>query len=285
MHIITSLIIIDILLTNITKYLISENYIKIKKKPVLSILNPKNNTLNKTIVSQLREKAKQNLIGEIFLFYPFTGNFKKQRFLYEYNASFDFSNFDLFEHKIRNPNILYYSGIIYKNLILNELNFNYSLYRTCNLNYKNFKDYNPEKFYISNNLIFDWEKINYEKNEGIVFIDSWNDYKEGKYLENDDLYGYASINSFSKSLFNLPYQQNDFTLNSSQGITIAIQIHVFYEHLLSEIINKLNLMPVKYDLYISTTSEKKTLFIRSYLSNSNANNYEIKIFKNIGIFK
>ena len=180
------------------------------------------------------------------------------------------------------PKILYYSGIIYKNLILNKLNFNFSLYRSCTLNYKNFKDYNPEKFYIANNLIFEWENNNYNKNEGIFFIDSWNNYKNGKYLEPDEKYGYASINTFSKSIFNLPFRPNNFLLNKYQDITIAIQVHVFYEDLLTGIITKLNSLLVKYDLFISTISEEKKYYIENCLTTSNANKYEIQVFNNIG---
>ena len=41
-------------------------------------------------------------------------------------------------------------------------------------------------------------------------------------------------------------------------------------------------MPIKYDLYISTTSESKKEFIEKCLINSNANKYEIKIYENKG---
>ena len=133
-----------------------------------------------------------------------------------------------------------------------------------------------------NNLIFQYIYFNYYQNEGIVFVDSWNNFKDGKYLEPNEQYGFSSINSFSKSLFNFPFTDNNFTLNNSQNITIAIQIHVFYEDLIKEIIDKLNLIPIKYDLFVSTISKEKKEFIKKCLINSNANNYEIKIFQNIG---
>jgi hypothetical protein len=172
--------------------------------------------------------------------------------------------------------------IIYQNLILNKFNFNFPFFRSCVIDYKSFKDYNPEKFYIANNLIFEWENLNYNKSEGIVFINSWNNYKEGKYLEPDELYGYASINSFSKSIFNLPFQQNNLSCNIQQNFFIAIHVHVFYEDLFMEIMDKLSLMPFKYDLFISTISKEKKLFIEKCLLSLNSNNYEIRIFKNIG---
>ena len=231
----------------------------------------------------MRKKAKVKKIGEIFIFYPFIGNFTAQTFLTDFDAAYDFSKLDLFKHTMIKGNILYYSGIIYKNLILNKLNLNFSVYRSCVLNYENFKDYNPEKFYISNNLIFNWANFNYKENRGIIFINSWNNYKDGKYLEPDKTYGYASINSFSKSLFNLPFRRNNtFNIYNNHEITIAIQVHVFYEDLVMEIINKLNLISFKYDLFISTISKEKKEYIKKCLLNSNANKYEIKIFENRG---
>ena len=63
---------------------------------------------------------------------------------------------------------------------------------------------------------------------------------------------------------------------------VAIHIHAYYEDLLSKIIKKLNKMPIKYDLYISTTSKDKKDSIEKCLQKSNANEYEIKIYENKG---
>ena len=101
-------------------------------------------------------------------------------------------------------------------------------------------------------------------------------------MEPDEEYGYASINSFSKSLFNLPFQEYNFNLNMYPKIEIAVQIHVYYEEIVKELIDKLNLIPLKYNLFISTISESKKKSIEKYLLNSNANEYEIRIFPNIG---
>ena len=182
-------------------------------------------------MSIIRKIAEEKEVGKIFIIYPFTGNLKGKNFSTEFDATYDFSKVDLIDHTIIKPNILYYTGIIYKNLILNNFNFNFPVFRSCFLDYKNFKDYNPEKFYIANNLIFKYENLNYNRSEGIVFIDSWNNYKDGKYLEPDEIYGYASINSFSKSIFNLPFQKNNFSSSFQQNFLIAIHVHVFYADL------------------------------------------------------
>ena len=268
---------------NIVKIFFSSvNYIKIREKPVLSISDPYVFNNPENVILKIRKKAKKYSLGEIFIFYPFTGNLTEKKFLDYFDAAYDFSKIDLIQHIIVKPNILYYTGFIYKNLLLNELNFNFSLFRSCSLNYKDFNDYNPEKFYLANNLIFDSEINNYKQNYGIIFINSWNNYKSGNYLEPNEKYGYASINSFSKSIFNLPYQQNNFSLYQLYNNTIAIHIHAFYEDIFKEIINKLNFIHLKYDLFVSTVSKEKRSIIENYLINSNVNSYEIKIYQNIG---
>ena len=107
---------------------------------------------------------------------------------------------------------------------------------------------------------------------------------EGNYLEPDQKYGYASINSFSKALFNISYKYNDFNFsNLNVNSYIAIQAHIFYEELAIQIIKFTNNIPFKFDLYISTITYEKKIIIEEYTKNySKANNYEIKIYSNKG---
>ena len=272
---------IKILMNNIVIYIKSDNYIKIQEKPILSINEPKK-LINKTkIILFLRKIAKEK-IGNIFLLYPYKGNFTSQNFFREFDALYDFSKLNLFKDITYRPNILYYSGFIYKNLILNNLDINYRLFRTCYINLYNFDDYKPEKLYFQNIIIIKSEKDKYIYNEGFIFIDSWNDYFNGNYLEFDEKYGYSAINTISKSILNIPYQTNNFTIIDNDRALIAIHIHVFYEDLLDKIISRINLIPIKYDLFISTISKEKLSFIKNKLINSNHNNYEIRIFENRG---
>ena len=266
---------------NIKKYIFSENYIKIRNKPALAIKSLKNIKNLKSFVSSIRTIA-QEIIGEIFLIYPFTGKLTEESKFNEFDGTYDFSRLDLFKEVRSNPNILFYSGYIYKNLIINKLNISFTLFRTCFINNNQFDDYTPEKFYIENKIIFDWVKTNYFKNERFIFINSWNDYKNGNYLEYDEKYGYASLNSFSKSIFNISFQKNEYIFDFRDKTMAAIHIHAYYEDLLSTIIKRLNKMPIKYDLYISTISKDKKYSIEKCLQKSNANKYEIKIYENKG---
>ena len=160
----------------------------------------------------LREKTRENEIGELFIFSPLNKNFNESEYILLFDAIYDFPKTNFFDETSNKQKREYYSGIIYKNIIFNNAYNNYnnfSLYRTSilqiNNNSKNniLKDYTLEKFYILNNIIIHWTKKNFIKTNGFFFINSWNNYLKGNYLEPDKKYGYSSINTFSRSLFNL----------------------------------------------------------------------------------
>ena len=280
---ILSIKIIHKFINNIQKYLISDNYIKINNKPVISIGNQHIllNSNRKYNILLLRNILKKR-IGDVFIIYPYTSYITKKKFYKEFDAAYDLSTIERYPDTKKISNILHYSGMIYKNLYLNELNTKYTLFRTCNLNTKEFDDYKPEKFFMLNNIIFNWKNLEKNNNEKFVFINSWNNYANDNYLEYDEKYGYASINTFSKSILNLPFKNDNYPLSTIDSIIIAVHVHVFYEDVFKKIIKKLQYIPLKYDLYISTVSEEKKTNIKKILRISNANKYEIKIYENKG---
>ena len=87
--------------------------------------------------------------------------------------------------------------------MINQLDINYTIYRSCYINNK-FNDYKPEKFYMINPILFNWQNIEKNNKEKFIFINSWNDYEKHNYLEYDEKYGYSSINSFTKSILIYP---------------------------------------------------------------------------------
>ena len=104
-----------------------------------------------------------------------------------------------------------------------------------------------------NKIIFNFK---YNNKKHFLFINSWNDYKNGNYLEYDETYGYTSINALSKSILNISYE-NNYYLNDDMHLTsIAVQIHAFYLNILPSLIERLNSISLKYDLYISTNSKE-----------------------------
>ena len=148
-----------------------------------------------------------------------------------------------------------------------------------------FKDYSPEKFYLLNKIIIEYTKSNYNEKNRFIFINAWNEWGEGSYLEPDEKYGYSSLNSLSKALFNLTYNNinNTNLLFLLKNKKIAVQAHVFYEDVINEIINKTNNIPTNFDLYITTTSLYKKKRIESYIEKySKSYYYNIKIIENKG---
>ena len=94
-----------------------------------------------------------------------------------------------------------------------------------------FKDYSPEKFYLLNKIIIEYTKSNYNEKNRFIFINAWNEWGEGSYLEPDEKYGYSSINALSKALFNCPYILPNFKhLNSTKFPKIAVQINFFGDY-------------------------------------------------------
>ena len=64
---------------------------------------------------------------------------------------------------------------------------------------------------------------------------------------------------------------------------IAIQVHLFYEELIKDIINKTNNIPVKFDLYISIVFPGNHDNLINYIKNfSKANHFELLIVENKG---
>ena len=275
------------LVNEIKEFMNNEIYIKFNNKPIFAIENSllfdKNNLL------LLRKTFKQKGIEDIFILFPYE-NSKMMNVSQDFNAVYDLPKYEFFNNTTIGFVISYYSGIIYKNVNLNSFKCEHILFRTSlletNLSLKldYLKYYTPEKFYILNRIIIDWTKKNFNQTRGIFLIDSWNDYKNGNYLEPDLIYGYASLNSFSKALFNLSFNENNYNYLYLNNIClIAIQAHIFFEDLAFEIINKTNNIPFKYDLFVTIISENKKEQIEQIIKQySKANKYIIDVVENKG---
>ena len=277
---------LDKFVKTISKYMKSNLYIKINDRPILSINNPFNiSHLEKSLLI-IRKKMKENKIGDIYILYPFYGKYNISKKEYLFDGIYDQSKLDLFANKSEKRLIYYYSGMIYKNIFEDKVKIktNFFLCSKIEIGSKSLKFYSPEKYYLLNKVIINWTEQNFNNTNGIFFIDSWNNFNKGNYLLPDIKYGYASLNSFSKALFNLPYKDNFFNfIYLKNKKIIAIQVHLFYIDLLPEIINKTNNIPFLYDLFITIVSPVNKEYIEENLKNySKANKFEVLTVENKG---
>lgn len=275
-------------------YLNDERYIRINEKKVIGIYEPMKIPNIEKDLSIWRKKAREFGIGELYIICTLN-QYKIKDFenMKSIDAIYQFSPRDSLNYNIKYNEKYLYTGTLYKEFENNYSN-NIDFYKGSMLEFDNsarkkkdyaiFQNYSPEQFYMLNRKIIEWTTLKYNKTKRFVFVNAWNEWGEGTYLEPDEKYGYASINALSKAIFNISYNNYNYNLsNLMVEPKIAIQAHIYYEDLISEMINKINNIPVKYDLFISTNSIKIKHIINLYIKKlSNLNNYEILIYENKG---
>ena len=283
---------------DIKKYVIDKRYIKIDDKPVLGLYEPnKIPNLKKTMMIW-RQKSREYGIGEIFILISINNN-KTQNFLglNLFNAAYEFPPRNSF-HKNRIPNkkTFIYTQLIYNSQNFDENNANFKqlpFFRGSMVEWDNcprtnnceiFDYYSPQQFFIYNKIIVEWTKNHYYKDFRFIFINAWNEWGEGSYLEPDDKYGYASINSLSKAIFNLTYIQKFNLNNLIEKNEIAIIAFISKEDSIVNIIDKTNNIPLMFDLFLYIDNKIDIDRIQKYVKiNSKCFQFEIDIFFNIRI--
>ena len=231
---------------SIKKYIMDNRYIKIGKKPILGLYEPSKIPNLKKTIAIWRKKSMEIGIGEIFILICINRN-KTEDFqnLNLFNASYEFPPRNSFQnHRILNKKTLIYSELLYKSKDFNDTNINlekFPYFRGSMVEWDNcarinncyiFDHYSPEQFYMLNKIIIDWTIKHYYKDIRYIFINAWNEWGEGSYLEPDDRYGYASINSLSKAIFNLSYSNKYHSIGENK---IAVLLHIHNEDSIKEI--------------------------------------------------
>ena len=277
---------------DIMKYLNDSRYIKINEKPVVGINQVLKIQTYKDMIRIWREKAREYQIGDIYILINLN-NYKIENITGRnlFDAAYDFPPFNGKQFKISNSFTQTYTSLFYNSKKFISKNF--TIFKGSMLEWDDsplngnngtiFEEYSPEKFYMLNKLLFNWTQEN-NNSMTFAFINAWNEWSKGSYLEPDQRYGYASINALSKALFNINFRDKNYNLSNLINSTkVAVQAHLFYYDLLHEIIKKTNNIPINFDLYITTTLNYNLNIIESFIkSKTKANKYEIEIVKNKG---
>ena len=263
----------NILIESIEKYFMTDKYIRFKGKPILGFFNSFN--IMTDFINYIRKYIIENKKENIFII----------SISYE-NSNIKYSNnSDIINSIIEYPShYKYLKNNLDKNYFYNF--YYYYLFRNQTIKSKNIKNFiiyngcNPEKFFI---IFKKYINLSNPDKNTILLFNAWNNHEENSYLEPNEELGYSYLNYFSKAIFNI---RNEIIYNF-EGLEnkckIAIQVHLFYEELIMDIINKTNNIPVKFDLFISIISSEIYFNLEKIIKKySRANHYEILIVENKG---
>ena len=255
-------------LDNMQKYFISDNYIKYKGEPILGIFNSP--LISRYLIKNIREYFLLKNSEKIFII--FISN-KKQNMKYINSTIINYPSLEI--GLGNNLNQIYSYNYYYYNLFKEEIN--------KNANFKSFQIVNgspPKKFYFTFKTYLN--QI-YNDNETFILFNSWNDYKTNLFLEPNAEYGFAYLNYFSKAIFNLETNIIYDLKSLKNKSKIAVQVHLFYQDLIEDIINKTNNIPVLFDLYITITNPNLYKNVEIYIKQfSKTNHYELLLVDNVG---
>ena len=291
------------------KYLVDSRYIRVDGKPVILVYEPDSIPDFEDVVKEWREVARKEKIGEILVWSKnktYDCEFKNADFV---DAEFDFAptghvhflpgamidskdgrdivDYSKFVENARDKRI-YYDHMPVK-----------PFYYSCTMgwdnsprkkNYFSFGEYSPEKFYDWLRLIIEETKRRFPNDQRFVFINAWNEWAEGTYLEPDKKYGYTNINTAAKAIYGLPYNHNDAIVldkksdDNVKNKKIAVQVHAFYLDVFEEFLDCLEKMPGSFDLYISTDEKWKKVKIEEKLRKVKfpCKTIKVQVFENVG---
>ena len=256
----------------INKLIRSNNYIKFKGNPIIGIFNSP--YITSRFINDIRKSGYENEHSKIFFLLISNAIHDIRNYPDETNYLVEFTsqNIGLPNNSL---NQQYYYNFYYYNLFNEEKIKTQAIQKFCIIIGSQL-----EKFYL---MLTKYLNCTSQDNDTFILFNAWNNYKENYFLEPNDEYGFSYLNYFSKALFNINHSSFYELKHLNDNVKIAIQVHLFYEDLIADIINKINNIPVKYDLYITTTSQSLSTNLENYIKEySNANKYEILIAENKG---
>ncbi|MBA4749956.1 MAG: glycoside hydrolase family 99-like domain-containing protein [Alphaproteobacteria bacterium] len=102
------------------------------------------------------------------------------------------------------------------------------------------------------NVLKDTQKRFSKTDERLVFVNAWNEWAEGAYLEPDQYYGYAYLEATRMAHARLSFREGNACSDS-----LAIVIHAFYPDVLKEMLEDIAGINKGKKLYITTPLEKE----------------------------
>ena len=208
---------------DIKKYLMDERYIRIDGKPIIMIYNIAEIPNLEELVNAWRVCAREEGIGEILVWIRYPMQKNEHEFAGIVDAEFDFAPhyFAGVENHIDDlpsKEVYDYGKIVDQAIERYQPHFPIiPFYYSCTMGWDNtprrkvnpmiFYGYSPKKFYDWVRTIVKFTRKRHREEDRFIFVNAWNEWAEGTYLEPDKKYGYTNINTLSKAIFDLPYQE------------------------------------------------------------------------------
>ncbi len=205
---------------DIVRFLSDARYISIDNRKILTVYRPSLMPKVKKVLNYWREYCRNNGIGEIYIIAVKENGIEKDWLAEGYDAVTEFHPGTLYENCVNISNNLNYvrndfAGEVfsYPDIVYRQKYFKYDykkLYRavmpmwdnTARRNNKGmiFHGSTPElyKRWLKDIIIAGQKRDDLEEN--IVFINAWNEWGEGAYLEPDKRYGYAYLQGTKEAL-------------------------------------------------------------------------------------
>ena len=210
---------------DIKKYLLDERYIKINGEPVILVYDPSKIPNKQKTFLFWREQSKKNGIGniQIWITNVYDNSAEKLQTNDTVDGEVDFPpnmnlnikvEIDWAKNKTCGVYDYKKAAISYKKHIERNAKSEVPIFHSCMLGWDNAarRKYGWTTYAgFSLNAFYEWVLfLVKEAKKGTTpffFINAWNEWAEGTYLEPDKKYGYASINTFSKAIFDLPFSE------------------------------------------------------------------------------
>lgn len=302
----------ELFIHDIHKYIADKRYIRINGKPLIIVYNPGEIPNCGHVFEKWREYAQKEGIGDIIIWACATANNNVEKLgLGKYvDAEVEFPPHNMWkpEFAIRDidlngkeANIFDYRKLVeYQAEKLSaEDSYCVPIHHACTLGWDNsarrannwftLYGFTLRYYYKWLKSVIQNARSNFPEEERFIFINAWNEWAEGTYLEPDEKYGYAYINTTTKALCDIPYEKMPCIYNGEEinlslsNPKICVQFHIYYTELLEEIVCNLNKITYEYDCYISTDTKQKKKAIEKYFANhSNCRNVKVEVFENRG---
>ncbi len=256
---------------HISSYLKHRNYIRINTRPLILVYRPSLLPDARSTAQRWRKWCRNNGIGEIYLAATHTfEHINPESIGFDAAVEFAPNTFPLEDiissAEVANPD---FTGQVfdYRDAIRHAMRYkkpDYKKFRGICPGWDNdprkpgngiiLANSSPEAYGEWMDLLCDYTKQNFEKEERLVFINAWNEWAEGAYLEPDRKYGYAYLLAGAKArgrkrgfLTANPFEEK---INSGKNDT-AVIAHVYYPELWEELCGYLSNIKSGFDLFVS----------------------------------